>query len=176
MFTVQGAKLLGFGQSNILFAAPSPVSWTTSTFLKIFVRVWVKIKQITRYFTRGRVPPPRTMVVKRTTIKVVVTSTFLTLRNISVLFSLNRLWSPPPHQIQGEARVHMQWHPWETNVRLYIPYLKKKYLRPENHIITIILLVIWWPLQNSTKFRSQAVTGAVGSRGLLLIPKGFFSN
>ena len=125
MFTVQGAKLLSFWQCDVLFPASPSVPWTTSTFLEIFVRVWVKIKQITRYFTRGRVPPPRTMVVKRTTIKVVVTSTFLTLRNISVLFSLNRLWSPPPHQIQGEARVHMQWHPWETNVRLLFLIWKK---------------------------------------------------
>jgi len=33
---------------------------------------------LSRYFTKGRVPPPSTMVVKSTTIRVVVTSTFLT--------------------------------------------------------------------------------------------------
>ena len=65
--------------------------------------------------------------------------------------------------------------PLGNKCETFYSLFEKKYLRPENHIITIILLVIWWPLQNNTKFRSQAVTGAVGSRGLLLIPKGFFS-
>ena len=85
----------------------------------------------TRYFTRGRVPPPRTMVVKRTTIKVVVTSTFLTyilLGRFLIHFYMRvnpppgrflihfyMAVNPPPHQIQGEGRVHRQLRPWKRN-------------------------------------------------------------
>ena len=96
MFTVQGAKLLGFWQCDVLFPAPPSVPWTTSTFLKsTFLwncgREYLNVLQFlhTRYFTRGRVPPPRTMVVKRTTIKVVVTSTFLTWLGICIILTFD---------------------------------------------------------------------------------------
>ena len=103
----------------------------------------------TRYFTRGRVPPPRTMVVKRTTIKVVVTSTFLTYilsGRFLIYFYMTvnpppgrflihfyMTVNPPPHQIQGEGRVHRQLRPWKRN-HILSSLPGKGCLRLVNHV------------------------------------------
>ena len=140
MFTVQGAKLLGFWQCDVLFPAPPSVPWTTSTFLKSTylgvtpsTSVGEKFENqviqllLTRYFTRGRVPPPRTIVVKRTTIKVVVTSTFLTFILLGrFLIHFDLTVNPPPHQIQGEGRVHRQLRPWNRKHNLCLVWFAKQ--------------------------------------------------